>query len=192
MKTKILINQAVIILLSMTISYAQNGGQLFLTTCGACHSIGKGKLVGPDLKGVQDRHSEEWILKWVKGSQGLVKSGDKDAMKLFADNNQVIMPDQPLKDNEIKSVLAYIKAGGEPVTASATQSVLSSRQDQIGQAVQNAAASEKDGSSLINMFSFTNYLVIFLIGICLLVIWILSLSLKSVSEQLKNNISGNK
>src|SRR5580658_6387001 len=104
MKTKLII--IAIAAIPFSNSYAQDGGQIFRTNCGTCHTIGKGKLVGPDLKGVQDRHSEEWILKWVKGSEAMVKSGDKDAVKLFTDNNSLPMPDQALADNDIKLILA--------------------------------------------------------------------------------------
>ena len=77
--------------------------------CSACHTIGKGKLVGPDLKGVTGRHKEAWIIKFVQSSQTLVKSGDKEAVKLFEDNNKIPMPDNPLTAEEIKQVLKYIE-----------------------------------------------------------------------------------
>jgi cytochrome c2 len=35
------------------LSHAQDEGEkIFRMNCGACHSVGKGKLVGPDLLGV--------------------------------------------------------------------------------------------------------------------------------------------
>src|SRR5580692_8875916 len=118
-RTGLLIGTIVILTISFSKSYGQDGGQLFKTNCGACHTVGKGKLVGPDLKGIQERHSEDWILKWVKGSQAMVKSGDKDAVKLFADNSSIPMPDQALADNDIKAILSFIKTEGAPVTAAA-------------------------------------------------------------------------
>lgn len=194
MKTKLIIAAVAIIAIPFSKSYAQDGGQIFRTNCGACHTVGKGKLVGPDLKGVQDRHTEEWILKWVKGSQALVKSGDKDAIKLFNDNNQITMPDQALADNDIKTILAFIKTGGETVASSAASSdssksasVQSSGTDNITVATQKAADDEKAGSSFISTFGFTNYLVMFLIGILLIVVWVLALSVKSLSEELRTN-----
>lgn len=105
---------------------AQNGEATFKQTCGVCHSIGKGKLVGPDLKDVNKRRSEEWILKFVKSSQTFIKSGDADAKALFDEFGGMIMPDQNLADADIKSVIAYIteQSGGaattEPVAEAAT------------------------------------------------------------------------
>lgn len=196
MKTKFIFAAISIIAIPFSRLCGQDGGQLFKTNCGACHTVGKGKLVGPDLKDVQDRHSEAWILKWVKGSQMLVKSGDKDAVKLFKDNNQIIMPDQPLSDSDIKSILAYIKTGGAPaVVTTATAgdtsksgSVQSPGSDNITVATQKVAEDEKTGTSLITSFGFTDYLVLFLIGVLLLVIWILALAVKSLTEELKTKI----
>lgn len=98
---------------------AQNGEATFKQVCGACHSIGKGKLVGPDLKDVNKKRKEEWIIKFVKGSQALIKSGDADAKAIFDEFGGMVMPDQNLKDEEIKSVIAYIaeQSGGATETA---------------------------------------------------------------------------
>jgi len=93
-----------------TINFAQNDGEkLFLSVCRACHTIGQGKLVGPDLVNVQNRLEESWIISFVKSSQKMVKSGDPEAVKIFNDYNKVIMPDQNLSDAQIISVINYIK-----------------------------------------------------------------------------------
>lgn len=84
--------------------------------CITCHTIGKGKLVGPDLKDIHKKREEKWLLSWIKSSQTMVKSGDTIANKLFRENNQVMMPDLPLNEEQIKAVLAYIKAESENPT----------------------------------------------------------------------------
>ncbi|MCB0669777.1 MAG: cytochrome c, partial [Saprospiraceae bacterium] len=75
---------------------AQNGNtgvaQLFTQKCGICHTIGRGRLVGPDLAGVHDRHSEEWLVEFIRSSQSMIKKGDPQALALFEDYNQVVMP----------------------------------------------------------------------------------------------------
>lgn len=86
----------------------EEGGKLFTLNCKACHQLEQ-RLVGPPLQGVDTRHDEAWILKFVKSSQTMVKSGDSAAVALFNTYNQVIMPDQSLTDDQIKSILAYIK-----------------------------------------------------------------------------------
>ncbi len=86
----------------------QDGEALFKANCASCHAV-KEKMIGPALKGIETRRSEEWILKWVKNSSAVIKSGDDYAVKLYNDNNKVAMPSFNLKDAEINSILAYIK-----------------------------------------------------------------------------------
>ena len=102
---------------------AQNvasGEKTFKATCTACHSIGKGKIVGPDLINVNTRRNEKWLINFIRSSQKVVKSGDAVAVKLFNDHNKIPMPDQNLTDAQIKDVLAYIKSKSMPVSAKPT------------------------------------------------------------------------
>lgn len=87
------------------------GAENFNKVCGACHTVGGGKRVGPDLKGATDRHSEEWLLKFIASSQTVVKSGDPAATALF-NEFKVVMPDAPYNVVEIKDILDFIRAGG--------------------------------------------------------------------------------
>jgi heme/copper-type cytochrome/quinol oxidase subunit 2 len=67
-------------------------------------------VIGPALKGVYDRRSEEWIIKFVHNSQAVIKSGDEYAVKLYNEYNQTVMTAFPqLKDDQIRSIIAYIK-----------------------------------------------------------------------------------
>ncbi|MCB0396489.1 MAG: cytochrome c [Flavobacteriales bacterium] len=88
---------------------AQDGASIFKQNCGACHALGK-RLVGPDLIGVNERRNDEWLLKFIKSSQALIQSGDADAAAVYAEFNQIAMPDQShLGDDQIRSILAYIE-----------------------------------------------------------------------------------
>jgi len=88
---------------------AQNQGeQLFKQRCTACHTVGGGKLIGPDLANVHIRRAEEWIIKFVHSSQSVIKSGDTTAVAVFNQHNKVFMPDQDLNDNQIKSIITYV------------------------------------------------------------------------------------
>ena len=103
---------AVLLALFSFSSSAQDGEALFKSQCSACHAV-KEKLIGPALMGVEKRHAEDWLIKWIKNSQAMVKAGDPVAVKLFNDNNKVAMTSFNLKDDEIKSILAYVKAETE-------------------------------------------------------------------------------
>lgn len=102
-----------------TVADAATPEELFKTNCGACHTIGAGKLVGPDLRGVEDRRDRAWLEKFVKSSQSMIDAGDAEAVKLFEEYNKVPMPDPPISEDEIKQVLDFIaesNKGGKVVT----------------------------------------------------------------------------
>lgn len=90
-------------------AFAQDGEKLFKSYCAACHSAGSNMLVGPGLAGVEDRYDKEWLYKWIKNSQELVKSGDAQAVEVFEKYNKVLMPAQPVNNEEIDAILAYVK-----------------------------------------------------------------------------------
>ncbi len=96
---------------------ADEGKTIFNSRCAACHNVNK-VLTGPALAGVDQRRSLDWIIKFVKSSQGLVKSGDKDAVALYQQFNRVPMPDHPdLTEANIKSIVEFIKSEAKPVDA---------------------------------------------------------------------------
>lgn len=116
---------ALVFSLDVGSAQAAGGDQKFNSVCAGCHSIGGGKRVGPDLKGVTDRRSEAWLLKFIKSSQTMINSGDPDAVKVFNEYNKTPMPDMAqFSDADIKEILEYIKGGGgggaAPVMAPAT------------------------------------------------------------------------
>ncbi|RKZ06704.1 hypothetical protein DRQ32_10850 [bacterium] len=99
----------------------QTGEEIFKKTCSACHTVGRGPLVGPDLAGVTDRRSEEWILEFVTASQALIKSGDADAVAIFEEFNKIPMPDQSLSSEEFQQLLEYIVANSPDASASSDE-----------------------------------------------------------------------
>ena len=112
-----------LILLLFSFSFSQifaavdpaGGEKLFKANCATCHRIDS-KLVGPALKDVDKRRSEEWIIKWVHNNGALRNSGDKDAKAIFDEYNKVEMPAfASMSDDDVRSIIAYIqKAGATP------------------------------------------------------------------------------
>lgn len=86
---------------------AAAGKALFNANCAACHKL-DGKMTGPALRGVTERHDTKWLHAWIKDSQKLIKSGDAAAVKVFEENNKSIMTAFPqLSDADIDNILAY-------------------------------------------------------------------------------------
>ena len=113
------------------------GEQIFQTTCFACHTIGGGRLVGPDLAGVHDKRSQEWLERFVASSQSMIKDGDAEAAALFEEFNRVPMPDSFISEEQIRQVLSYIKSQSSSQTADVAPS-------EAEQVPATAPASEKD------------------------------------------------
>ncbi|MCF8368546.1 MAG: c-type cytochrome [Bacteroidales bacterium] len=88
---------------------AQNAAPAEWAVCSACHTIGKGKLIGPDLKGVNERRDQKWLLSFIKASQTMVQNGDPIAVQLFEEYNKIPMPNNDLTDEQILGILTYIK-----------------------------------------------------------------------------------
>lgn len=83
------------------------GESLFKANCAACHKLDK-KAVGPALRGVADKFDRQWLYDWIHDSQALIKAGDPTAVKLFEENNKMIMTPFPaLSKTDIDNILAY-------------------------------------------------------------------------------------
>lgn len=91
---------------------AFDAGEFFEKKCSSCHTVGGGDDVGPDLKGVGERRSEDWLVKMIQSSQSLIQSGDPVAVGLFEKFKRKKMPDQDMSVEEIRQLLAFIKQGG--------------------------------------------------------------------------------
>lgn len=98
----------------------EDGEKLFKSYCASCHSPGTNQLVGPGLAGVYDKYEREWLYKWIKNSQALIGSGDADAVAVYEQYNKVLMPAQPVNEEQIDAILLYIKDYKEPVKAGTT------------------------------------------------------------------------
>lgn len=105
------VSTSLMLLFAVTTLHAQDvkeGEKIFKSKCTSCHAIDR-KVVGPALKGIPETKDEAWLIKWVKNSQALIASGDADAVKIFEENNKLVMTSfTDLSDDQIKSVLAYI------------------------------------------------------------------------------------
>ncbi len=102
-----------LIIINAPVSGQDQGEAIFKKTCVACHTINKGRLVGPDLANIQQRRSDDWLNKFIKSSQTVINSGDSTAVAIFEEYNKLPMPDQALSDNDVKLVLNYISSLGE-------------------------------------------------------------------------------
>lgn len=88
---------------------ADEGKDLFQVKCSACHSIGQGRLVGPDLYDISAKRDHAWLVNFIRSSQTMIKSADQKAVAVYEQHNKILMPDANLSDAEIGSILNYIE-----------------------------------------------------------------------------------
>ncbi len=86
-----------------------DGAQIFKTNCISCHTIGGGRLIGPDLEGITKKRKEDWLKKWINSSSDLIASGDADAIAIFEEYNKVAMTSFYFEDEDMDALLAYLE-----------------------------------------------------------------------------------
>ncbi len=98
---------------------AENGKKLYeANNCGSCHALDK-KLVGPALRGVHERRSEEWLVSWIRNNKKFRESGDADAIKLYNDYGGAAMNIfENLTPADVLDIVEYIKTAPAPKAAS--------------------------------------------------------------------------
>jgi len=71
---------------------AQEAADFFRQNCVSCHTVGGGRLTGPDLKDVTQRKEREWLIEFLQSPQAMMDKGDPYGLKLQQDARGVIMP----------------------------------------------------------------------------------------------------
>lgn len=74
---------------------AQEAAVDFKTQCMSCHTVGGGRLVGPDLKDVSQRKDRAWLARFIVDPAAVLASGDAYALKIQSESRGVVMPAVP-------------------------------------------------------------------------------------------------
>jgi mono/diheme cytochrome c family protein len=94
-------------------NFSPEAAAIFTKRCTACHTYGKGIKVGPDLKGVTIRRKRDWLIKFVRGSSLVIKSGDPTATTLFEQFKHQRMPDwSDLSEKQVNDIMDYLSIDG--------------------------------------------------------------------------------
>lgn len=80
------------LLTSMSSLCAQETADYFRQNCMSCHTIGGGRLTGPDLKNVAQRKDREWLMRFMLDPKGMIDAGDPYALDLQREARGAIMP----------------------------------------------------------------------------------------------------
>ena len=151
---------------SVSAQNVEEGEKLYKANCTACHQIDN-KLIGPALRGVSDKYSEEWLIKWIKNSAEMIAAGDPDAIAIWEEYNKSPMTAFPyFSDDDVKNILAYIEQAPEKQAVVATTSV--------------------DGGAIVVEDQTSDYVILTIAIVLLLVIaglWKIKNTLKEVAGE---------
>jgi protein SCO1 len=115
------------------------GQLLFSVRCAACHTIGQGVHLGPDLMGITERRDRNWVINYLAEPNKMRAAKDPIALEL-ARSYKVLMPNLALTNKQLEEVMEYLEAKTvpSPKTAEATQAV------PVAAAVEQPAAAAHD------------------------------------------------
>jgi mono/diheme cytochrome c family protein len=102
---------AALVLLTAFAASADPTATYFRQNCMSCHTVGGGRLVGPDLKDVSRRADRDWLLKFMVNPKAFLDGGDAYALKLKEEARGAVMPNiSGLDATMAAQLLALIEA----------------------------------------------------------------------------------
>jgi protein SCO1/2 len=85
------------------------GQYLFAKECAACHTIGQGDKIGPDLKYVTRARDGEWLARYIREPNKMREDRDPIAVAL-AERYKVVMPNLSVGDGDLAMLMDYLSA----------------------------------------------------------------------------------
>jgi protein SCO1/2 len=86
------------------------GKYIFVRDCSACHTMGQGDRIGPDLLGVTSTRDHDWLVRMIQQPEQLLKSDGVLAASLLKKYNNVRMPNLSVSNDELNLLLQYFAA----------------------------------------------------------------------------------
>ncbi len=151
----------------------EKGTAVFAANCKQCHAVHE-QVVGPALKDVEKRWpSEAALIKFIKYPQKTIDGGDAYAKGLYEKYKQYMPNHDFLSDDDIKGVLAWIKAeAAKPPVAAAAAPGAAAGTDK-------AAGETMDGGIL-------TYILVALLVVLVLILAVLAMLTSVLSKYLTN------
>jgi mono/diheme cytochrome c family protein len=121
-----------------------NGKELFIKDrCVRCHTIGRGRFVGPDLLGVGDRYNKDEIKKWMENSQGIYQSKGK----MPINEGYPPMPPLNVSPEEAEIIADYILTFKAPVATKSEGGIIKGK-------VENKSTEEPTGDIDVTLTAY--------------------------------------
>jgi protein SCO1/2 len=99
------------------------GEYTFKNHCAACHTIGRGEHIGPDLLGITKTRDRAWLARFILAPDKMLADGDPIARELLGKYKNLRMPNLALSHEDVRVLVDYLAkqdaAAAVPATASA-------------------------------------------------------------------------
>jgi protein SCO1 len=90
------------------IDISDKGRYVFAKVCAACHTIGHGDKIGPDLLGVTNVRDRAWLARFIAAPDKMIAEKDPIAIALFEKYKRVNMPDLRMADVDLNALLTFL------------------------------------------------------------------------------------
>ncbi len=85
------------------------GQYIFAGHCAACHTIGHGDKIGPDLLGVTSSRNRTWLKRFIQEPDKLIAEHDPTAVTLFEKYKEVRMPNLRLANGDVETLIKFLE-----------------------------------------------------------------------------------
>lgn len=104
------------------------GQYLFATRCAACHSIGNGDKIGPDLAGITAVREHDWLVRMIAKPDDMLDTKDPIAMALYERYKHIRMPNLRLGDGDVAALIEYMQRQDAGTKATAVKTPITKSQ----------------------------------------------------------------
>ncbi len=94
------------------IDISNRGRYIFGSQCAACHTVGHGDKIGPDLFGVASVRETEWLRRFISEPDKVIKEKDPIALALYKKYQQVNMPNTRLTKEDVNELVKFLAEPG--------------------------------------------------------------------------------
>ncbi|GAB3643889.1 c-type cytochrome [Spirosoma arcticum] len=156
---------------------AEKGKALFTNNCAQCHAVTEEVVVGPGLKGIQQRApGKQWLYDWIRNSSAVIAKGDPYAVQVYNKYQKIQMSSfTNLTNDDIDGILAYIDQASAPAQAVVGGAGEAQARGGGGASAENGGAIASGPSELFTFVLVALLVVMLLVlGVLLVIVTILS------------------
>lgn len=88
------------------------GEKMFNTYCSGCHNF-RQNGIGPQLSGITNNETAEWIFNFIKNPKAVINANDKHALTLYHQYKTTMPSFTMLHDSDISNIIAFLNTHKE-------------------------------------------------------------------------------